>query len=107
MPQHVWPSGKSTVTPSRRRSRTMATPISGKNMSPRQVIMIEAFTGAIPPRSGTSMLAAVRRRRRHDDQHEQRIGPVVDEPVLDPRPRDQRVAGREPLFAAAEREPAG
>src|SRR6058998_2993073 len=45
MPQQVCPSGNSTVTPRRRRSLTMATPTSGKNRSPRQVIMTEAFTG--------------------------------------------------------------
>src|SRR5262249_29331167 len=53
MPQQVCPSGKSSVTPSGRRSCTIATPTSGKNTSPRQVIMIEAFiescSTSLPP----------------------------------------------------------
>src|SRR6185369_623410 len=98
MPQHVWPSGKSTVTPSRRRSFTMATPTSGKNMSPRQVIMSEAFTRLA--------VLAVRRRRGHHDEYQQGIGPVIGQPVIDPRRRHERVAGGQPLLLPTELEAA-
>src|SRR6516225_9118077 len=47
-PQQVCAAGKSTVTPSRRNSRTVATPTSGKRASPRHVTISETFTH--PPR---------------------------------------------------------
>src|SRR2546426_34178 len=103
MPQQVCPSGNSTVTPRRRRSLTMATPTSGKNRSPRQVIMTEAFTdrargvaaeqlgGGLRPPSGTSPQDAVRAAGRP------RAGPRACEasdpefapakPALEPRAR--------------------
>src|SRR5262245_50772336 len=99
MPQHVWPCGKSTVTPRRRSTVTIATPTSGKNTSPRHVIRIEART-----RSATVRTRTVRRWRRHDDQHEQRLGAVVDEPVVDARARDERLARPERLVSIVERE---
>ena len=41
-PQHVWPSGKSTSTPSRRSTRTVLSPTSGKNWSTTQETNREA-----------------------------------------------------------------
>src|SRR5712664_3751202 len=105
MPQHVWPWGNSTVTPRRRSSVTIATPTSGKNRSPRQVIMMAALIGA-----GTGLAAgagAVGRRGRDHDEHEERLGAVIDEAVLDAGRREQGLAGDEPFFALAQGEAAG
>src|SRR5262249_20416304 len=109
-----WPAGKSTVTPRRSRSATVASPTSGKNRSPRQVIMSDALTGDVvtaPPATRSVPMGwrrpAVRRRRRHHDEDQQRIGPVVHESVLDAGARDQRVATSERLLLLAEREAPG
>src|SRR5262245_66328938 len=107
MPQHVCPPGKSTLTPSRRSSVTMATPTSGKNMSPRHVIMSDARTApAIAGRLAAVRRGAARVRRRggHDDEDEQRLGAVVDQAVVDAGRRDEGVAGVEALFLRPQRE---
>src|SRR5580765_3689225 len=101
MPQHVCPSGKSTATPSRRKTLTMATPTSGKNMSPRQVIMSEALT---PLPAMRRRALPVRRRRGDHDQHQQRLGAFVDQSVVDSGRRHERVAGSELLLLPTERE---
>src|SRR5262249_27557365 len=46
-PQQVCASGKSTVTPSRRKRRTVATPTSGKRASPRHVTNSETRIGLL------------------------------------------------------------
>src|SRR5262245_21283782 len=85
----------------------MATPTSGKNMSPRHVIMTDARTAPAIARR----LAAVRRRparvgrrRGHDDEDEQRPGAVVDQAVVDAGCGDEGITGVEALFLRAERE---
>src|SRR5258708_2075257 len=103
MPQQVWPSGNSTSTPRPRSSRTIATPTSGKNMSPRQVIIRAARTGA-PTMLARGSALDVGRRRRHEHQHEQERGAVVDEAVAHPRGSHHRVARLEPLLGVAHRE---
>src|SRR5262245_58681987 len=103
MPQQVCPSGNFTVTPRRRRTVTAATPTSGKNMSPRQVIMSEALTGM----SSVACTRCVRRRRRDDHKDEERFRTVVDEPVLHSGGSDQCFPRRQPLLRIAEREPPG
>src|SRR6266478_633063 len=103
MPQQVWPSGNSTSTPRPRSSRTIATPTSGKNMSPRQVIMSAARTGA------ATMLARgpaldVGRRRRHEHQHQQERGAVVDEAGAHGGGGDEARARIDPSLRGAHRE---
>src|SRR5260370_8972997 len=103
MPQQVWASGNSTSTPRPRSSRTIATPTSGKNMSPRQVIIRAARTGA-PTMLARGSALDVGRRRRHEHQHEQERGAVVDETVAHPRGSHHRVPRLEPLLGVAHRE---
>src|SRR2546422_2678284 len=81
MPQQVCPSGNSTVTPRRRRSLTMATPTSGKNRSPRQVIMTEAFTG--PDRGVAAEQLGGGLRPPSETSPQESIAPA--KPALEPR----------------------